>query len=32
MVLNRGRIIEAGTHQKLLKNRGFYYRLYQLQQ
>lgn len=32
MVLNRGRVIEAGSHQELLKNRGFYYRLYQLQQ
>ena len=30
-VLNRGRIIESGTHTDLLSRRGFYYRLHQLQ-
>jgi ATP-binding cassette subfamily B protein len=29
-VMHHGRIIESGTHAKLLENRGFYYRLYQL--
>ena len=31
IVLNHGEIIEKGTHQELLKNRGYYYKLYQLQ-
>lgn len=31
IVLHRGRIVEEGTHQELLKKRGMYYRLYQLQ-
>jgi ATP-binding cassette subfamily B protein len=31
IVLNRGRIIETGTHPELLQSKGFYYRLYQLQ-
>jgi ATP-binding cassette subfamily B protein len=31
MVLNRGRIIESGSHADLMDKRGFYYRLQQLQ-
>ena len=31
IVLQYGEIIERGTHQELLKNKGYYYKLYQLQ-
>ena len=31
LVLNRGRIIETGTHVELINKKGFYYRLHQLQ-
>jgi ATP-binding cassette subfamily B protein len=31
LVMNRGRIIESGTHTQLMAGRGFYYRLHQLQ-
>jgi ATP-binding cassette subfamily B protein len=31
VVLQHGEIVEIGNHQELLKKRGFYYRLYQLQ-
>ncbi|MDB5085411.1 MAG: multidrug transporter ATP-binding protein [Bacilli bacterium] len=31
VVLSEGKIIERGTHEQLLKNRGYYYRLYELQ-
>ncbi len=31
VVLSHGRIIEQGTHQKLLEKRGRYYQLYTLQ-
>ena len=31
IVMHRGTIVETGTHQSLLKERGYYYRLYQLQ-
>ncbi len=31
LVLHKGEIKEAGTHQELLANRGIYYKLYQLQ-
>ena len=31
IVLHKGRIREEGTHQQLLKKRGIYYKLYQLQ-
>jgi len=29
IVLNEGRVIEEGTHLALLKQKGFYYQLYQ---
>jgi ATP-binding cassette subfamily B protein len=31
IVLNRGRIIETGTHAELMNKKGFYYQLHQLQ-
>jgi ATP-binding cassette subfamily B protein len=31
LVMNRGRIIESGTHAELMRRRGFYFRLHQLQ-
>lgn len=31
IVLQNGRIIERGTHQQLLKNKGYYHKLYELQ-
>jgi len=31
IVLNRGRIIETGSHVELIERKGFYYRLHQLQ-
>lgn len=31
IVLNNGEIAEKGTHQQLLKNKGLYYKLYELQ-
>lgn len=31
IVLQHGRIIERGTHQQLLKNKGYYHKLYELQ-
>jgi len=31
MVVNHGRIIEAGSHEALIRQQGFYHRLYQLQ-
>ena len=31
VVLQKGEVIEKGNHQELLKQKGFYYRLYQLQ-
>jgi ATP-binding cassette subfamily B protein len=31
LVMNRGRIIETGKHVELMKQKGFYYRLHQLQ-
>lgn len=32
IVLDKGRIVERGTHQKLLAQHGYYYKLYTLQQ
>jgi ATP-binding cassette subfamily B protein len=31
LVLHTGRLREMGTHQELLRNRGLYFKLYQLQ-
>lgn len=31
IVLQNGRVIESGTHQQLLKNKGYYHKLYELQ-
>jgi len=31
MVISKGRLIEQGNHQELLKQKGHYYKLYQLQ-
>ena len=31
IVLSKGKIIESGTHQELLKNKKHYYNLYRLQ-
>lgn len=31
IVMNEGKIIETGTHEQLLNNKGFYYQLYQSQ-
>lgn len=31
IVLQNGRVIETGTHQQLLKNKGYYHKLYELQ-
>ncbi|NMC66952.1 MAG: ABC transporter ATP-binding protein [Spirochaetales bacterium] len=31
IVLDEGKIIEHGTHEKLLENKGYYYRMYELQ-
>ena len=31
IVLQKGEVIEKGTHQQLLKNHGYYYKLYKLQ-
>ena len=31
IVLSKGRIVESGTHKDLLKNKGFYYKLYKYQ-
>lgn len=31
IVLQKGEVIESGTHQQLLKQHGYYYKLYQLQ-
>ncbi len=31
LVLSHGKIVEQGTHEELLKQRGFYYQLYQHQ-
>jgi ATP-binding cassette subfamily B protein len=31
LVMNRGRIIESGSHAELMARQGFYYRLHQAQ-
>jgi ATP-binding cassette subfamily B multidrug efflux pump len=31
IVLSKGKIVESGTHKNLLKNKGFYYKLYRYQ-
>jgi ATP-binding cassette subfamily B protein len=31
LVINKGEIIERGTHQDLLEKKGFYYRIYMSQ-
>jgi ATP-binding cassette subfamily B protein len=31
LVMHRGRVIESGTHARLMGQRGFYYRLHQLE-
>jgi ATP-binding cassette subfamily B protein len=31
LVLHKGRVREAGTHQELLANRGIYFKLFELQ-
>jgi len=31
IVMHRGRIRESGTHQELIRKKGIYYRLYQMQ-
>ena len=31
IVINHGRIVEAGSHERLMANKGFYYRLHQFQ-
>ena len=32
IVLDKGRIVERGTHTELLEKKGYYYNLYKLQQ
>ena len=31
VVMHEGRIVEQGTHDKLMENRGYYYTLYAMQ-
>jgi ATP-binding cassette subfamily B protein len=31
VVINHGQLVEKGTHEELLKRKGFYYNLYQSQ-
>jgi ATP-binding cassette, subfamily B, multidrug efflux pump len=31
IVLHKGRVVEDGSHEQLLEQRGYYHRLYQLQ-